>query len=199
MTELDLGNWDPLDPTEVAGLLQGCSAPWWIGGGYAIDAFVGRFDRRPHEDVDIGLLAADQSAVRACLTGWELYCADPPGTLRPWLPGEHLEGPIHDVWARREVEGRWRLALMLNTSDSGIWTYRRDARIRLPLSELVWQVDDIPYLVPEVQLLFKSKTPRPKDETDFADSAPLLSASQRSWLRSSLEIAHPGHPWLRRL
>jgi hypothetical protein len=26
--------------------------------------------------------------------------------------------------------------------------------------------------------------------------APLLDAESREWLRSALELAHPGHPWL---
>ena len=197
--DVDLENWDPLGPEDVAALFEACPVPWWIAGGYAIDAFVGRFDRRPHEDVDVGLLARDQLALRACLAEWDLYCADPPGTLRPWRPDEVLEEPIHDVWGRRDPDHPWRLALVLNTSASGEWTYRRDERIRRPLPELVWRSDGIPYLVPEVQLLFKSKTVRPKDEQDFEDSVPLLSRAQRRWLKEALELSHPGHRWSQRL
>jgi hypothetical protein len=110
-----------------------------------------------------------------------------------------LEEPIHDVWGRRSPGEPWQIALLLNTSDSGVWTYRRDARIRRPVSELVWDLDGIPYLAPEVQLLFKSRNPRPRDEQDFVDSLPLLSGQQRAWLRRSLELAQPDHTWLRRL
>jgi len=42
VTEIELGPWDPLRPAEVAGLLDGCPIAWWIAGGYAVDAFVGR-------------------------------------------------------------------------------------------------------------------------------------------------------------
>jgi hypothetical protein len=199
MSDTDLENWDPLAPSDVAALLDGCPAPWWIAGGYAIDAFVGQPGRRSHEDIDVGLLARDQLVLRARLAGWDLFCADPPGTLRRWRQDEVLEEPIHDVWGRQAPDGPWRLALLLNTSDGGIWTYRRDDRLRRPLSELVWCADGIPYVAPEVQLLFKSKAPRPKDELDFDDSLPLLSGAQRSWLKDALELAHPGHPWLRRL
>jgi hypothetical protein len=65
MSALDLANWDPLTPQQVGRLLAGSAAPWWIAGGYAIDAFLGRFDRRPHADVGVGLLARDQEAIRA--------------------------------------------------------------------------------------------------------------------------------------
>jgi hypothetical protein len=196
---LDLGNWDPLTPAEVDALLAGCAVRWWIAGGYAIDAFVGRYDRRPHEDVDVGLLAHEQDAIRACLGGWELFCADPPGTLRPWDTGEHLEEPIHDVWARPSPSEPWRLALVLNPGAGDTWSCRRDPRITRPLAEISFDRDGIRYLAPEIQLLFKSKSPRPKDELDFEDSAPLLVEAQREWLRDALELTHPSHSWLTRL
>jgi hypothetical protein len=196
-----LGRWDPLSPRDAADLLSASAAPWWIAGGYAIDAFLDRLDRRPHEDLDVGLLARDQQAIRACLAGWDLQCVDPPGTLRPWLPGEHLIEPIHDVWGREVAAGTWRLQLVLNPSDGDgdIWIYRRDARIRLPLSELVWRCEGIPYLVPEVQLLFKAKTLRSKDAQDFEDALPELADARRAWLRQALSLTAPGHPWLARL
>ena len=194
-----LGRWEPLAPREVRELLDACPVPWWIGGGYAIDAFVGRFDRRVHDDVDIGLPAREQHAVRASLVGWDFHCADPPGQLRPWRPGEHLEEPIHDVWVRERVDGPWRLQLMLDTADGEEWVYRRDPRVRRPLAELVWWIDDVPYLVPETQLLYKAKRMRLKDEQDFTDALPLLDDRRRRWLRRSLDLVHPGHPWLARL
>jgi len=196
MSDFGLGPWDPLAPSEVATLLEDCRAPWWIAGGYAIDAYVGRFDRRPHGDVDVGLLARDQDALRACLSGWDLHCADPSGRLRPWHPGEVLEEPIHDVWARERVDGPWRLQLVLNPSEADVWVYRRDPRVKRPLAELVWRSEGIPYLVAEVQLLFKSKTLRPKDERDLRDCLPLLTTRQRRWLRRTVTRADAAHPWI---
>ncbi|CAN5273663.1 hypothetical protein BH09ACT13_BH09ACT13_08830 [soil metagenome] len=147
-----------MTPQEVAELLGDCDAPWWIAGGYAIDALVGRTDRRVHDDIDIGVLARDKVEIRSHLAIWDLRCADPPGKLRSWRRGEILREPIHDVWAREQT-----------------------------------------YLAPEVQLLFKSKTIRPKDEQDLEDSLPLLDSLQRRWLREALELVDPTHVWLRRL
>jgi hypothetical protein len=28
------GDWDPLTPTELAGLMEGFEHPWWLVGGY---------------------------------------------------------------------------------------------------------------------------------------------------------------------
>lgn len=133
------------------------------------------------------------------LAGWDLHCADPPGSFRPWHPGETLEEPIHDVWARERPARPWRLQILLNPGDGETWIYRRDTRVRRRLSELVWRSSGIPYLIPEVQLLFKSKMPRPKDEEDFSDTLPLLAPGQRSWLREALRLTDPTHPWLSRL
>lgn len=191
--------WDPLRPEEVAAVLRGCRVPWWIAGGYAIDAFVGELDRRPHGDVDVGLLAGDQHVLRGHFADWEAWCADPPGTLRPWRLDETLAEPIHDVWLRPAADEPWRVAFVLNPHAGGTWVYRRDPRVRRSLDELVWRLDGVPYLVPEVQLLFKAKTVRPKDEQDFSDACPLLDDAQRNWLRDALVTAHPGHVWLRRL
>jgi hypothetical protein len=54
-------------------------------------------------------------------------------------------------------------------------------------------------LAPEVQLLYKSKDLRPKDEQDFETMLRALDAGRRQWLRDALRVATPGHPWLRRL
>jgi len=196
---LDLGKWDLRDPLDAAKLLEGVDAPWWVAGGFAIDAFVGATGRRPHEDVDAGLLARDQETMRGVLAGWEHFCVDPPGTLRPWLEGEHLHEPIHDVWCRPTAADPWRLALMLNPSRGETLVYRRDPRISRPVSSLTFERNGIPYLAPEIQLLFKSKGLRERDELDFRDSAPLLAASQRAWLATALRLTSPAHPWLARL
>jgi hypothetical protein len=188
--------WDPLTPTAVAELLESCSAPWWIAGGYAIDALVGPLGRRPHGDIDVGVLARDQGTIRAALRGWDLHCGDPPGDLRPWLGDEVLEEPIHDVWAREHSEGPWQLQLVLNPAEQDDWIYRRDPRVRRSLEQITWRSDGIPYLVAEVQLLFKSKAARPKDDRDLADSLPHLGDPQRTWLRRSLELSDPGNLWL---
>lgn len=54
----------------------------------------------------------------------------------------------------------------------------------------------IPYLVPEIVLLFKAKQARAKDNADLAGALPLLTPDARSWLRAMLSRVHPGHEWL---
>lgn len=53
----------------------------------------------------------------------------------------------------------------------------------------------VPHLAPEIQLFFKAKRPRPKDEIDFAAVLPLLTAQQRRWLSDALAYSFGAHPW----
>ena len=84
---------------------------------------------------------------------------------------------------------------MLNEADGDDWVYRRDFRIRRALGALVWRRDGIPYLAPEVQLLFKAKASRARDEADFEATLPLLNDGQRQWLGDALALAEPTSPW----
>ena len=196
--ETPWGTWDHMPLEEAMELFRGLSVPWWIAGGYAIDAFAGS-GRRGHEDIDISVFAADQLAVQEHLARWELHCADPPGTLRPWQGGEQLAPRIHDIWARRDADDAWRFQLMLNPGGPDQFIYRRDERLRLPLEQATLLLGGVRYLTPEVQLLFKAGSLRPKDEKDFDDCLPLLSAGQVRWLREALRLTNPEAPWLSKL
>src|SRR5439155_24990554 len=128
--------------------------------------------------------------------GWELHCADPPGSLRPWLPGEMLPASVHDIWCRRAT-GPWRMQLMVNERENGFWVSRRDGSVRRSLKEtIVRNQDGIPHLAPEVQLYFKAKNAGEKDESDFALTAQGLTAGARSWLRDVLTKVTAEHPWI---
>ncbi len=196
--ETPWGPWEHLSPADAAAAMAGFAGPWWVAGGFAIEAFLGRVIRE-HGDIDIGVLRRDHVGLQSQLSGWDLHCADPPGTLRPWRTAEQLEVPIHDIWVRRTGGEPWRFQLMLDDSDGMDWIYRRDNRIRRPLETLTFEAGGVRYLAPEVQLLYKAPGRRPKDQSDFEAAIPLLSAAQRKWLGDSLALAHPDHPWRARL
>lgn len=196
--ETPWGTWDHLPLEVVTDLFRGFPKPWWIAGGYAIDAFAGS-GRREHDDIDVSLFASDHMLARQHLAAWELHAADPPGTLRPWPLDEVLPPQVHDIWARGSAGDPWRFQLMLNPGGPDEFVCRRDERIRMPLSQALWTKDGVPYLAPEIQLLFKAKGLREKDRRDFDDCLPLLSAVQRELLAGWLRMTAPGHEWLGRL
>jgi hypothetical protein len=194
----DLGRWTPLDPVEVRRLLAPLEAPWWIAGGWALDMFLRR-KTRDHADVDVELPRQDELVIQEHLRSWELFGAS-DGVLTPWAAGERLPAGTSDVWCRPAGTDSWALQLMFNPGDRTTWVSKRHAGITRPLETAVRHTGDgIPYLAPELQLLMKAKGRRPKDETDFDVVVPALDDEQRAWLRTAIERAHPGSPWLARL
>lgn len=192
------GVWDHLPLHEVTALLRDLQVPWWVAGGFAIDIVAGS-GRRQHDDVDIGIFADDQLALRQHLDGWDLHFADPPGTLQPWVSNERLAEHVHDIWVRRHADDPWRFQIMLNPGNSTEFVYRRDSRVRLPFDEGTHVVDGVRYLAPELQLLFKSRAPRAKDLEDFRDCLPALTTGQRQWLAGTLALVDPLNDWISQL
>lgn len=199
-TETPWGPWDPPPLAEAVRLLAPLRSPWWIAGGYAVELAVGRAFR-DHGDIDVLLLRRDQLAVQRVLPGWEWWAADPPGTLRVWQPGEVLPAHVHDIWCRPGPAEPWRVQFMLDDTEGDDWVFRRDARIRLPLDRLgAVSGGGVPHVVPEVQLLYKSRSRRPKDEQDFEAALPVLGEGRRSWLTETITLAEGAdHPWAARL
>ena len=202
----DLGTWDPLSPDDMAVVLAGLAAPWWLAGGWAVELAVGR-SFRAHADTDVLVLRSDLLAAQRHLAGWDLHAADPPGTLRPWRPGEQLPVAIHDIWCRRTPESPWSFQLMVDEVDGEDWVFRRDGRVRRPVATLTGSASrpGLPVLAPEIQLLYKSGAgrpqggPRPKDEEDLDAIAPVLGDESRAWLASALSLVAPDNRWLARL
>ncbi|MGN6330478.1 MAG: nucleotidyltransferase domain-containing protein [Motilibacteraceae bacterium] len=196
--------WSPWTPAQVAARLAGVEVPWAVAGGWAIDLFRGHRDPslqpRAHDDLEIAVPAAGFAAVRAALADLDV---DVVGSGRRWpltAPGAaNALGLLHQTWFR-DRSGVYVLDVFREPHDGDSWICRRDPAIRRPYADLV-QRDrgGVPYLAPEVVLLFKARHARGKDEDDLAAVLPLLSPAQRSWLATSLRQVHPGHAWLERL
>jgi len=117
---------------------------------------------RDHADIDVLMLRRDQLAVQQALPGWQWQAADPPGSLRPWPPGERLPAGVHDIWCRPGPGESWRIQVMLDESSGRDWVSRRDERIRRPITSIgLVTVRGIPYLAPEIQLFYKAMNGRP--------------------------------------
>ena len=191
--------WEPAPVPEVADLFRRAETPWWIAGGHAIELAVGH-PVREHDDIDVLVLRDDQLAVQRVLAGWEWWAADPPGTLRPWQPDEYLNMGIHDIWCRPGPGTPWRIQIMLDEAQDGLWVSHRDTLVHRPVAELgAVSSGGIPYVTPEVQLYYKAKNPRPKDETDLAAALPTLAPAQRIWLATAILETYGAHPWVDRL
>jgi hypothetical protein len=195
---VDLGSWDPLTVPEVAAIFRHAPFRWWLSGGHALELHLGR-SWRSHEDIDVGICRSDVPLVRGVLDGWDLHVAA-AGQLQPWQ-GQPLLAELqqNNLWCRRSPSAAWALDLTVGDGTVAEWIYRRQPTVRLPWNEAVLQTDDgIPYLAPELQLLFKSKDARAKDHADAREVISRLEAERRNRLAQLLEPAHPWHQLLAR-
>jgi hypothetical protein len=189
------GSWRGAYPRDAANLLALNGAPWWIAGGWALDLFLGR-SSRAHADLDVGVLRRDVSTLLRSFAGWEVFEAK-KGLLTRLAGGYAPSLDVHSLWCRPTAADPWTIELMLDEADGDTWIYRRVRRIRRPMCTIVRQSPErLPYLAPEIQLLYKSKAPRERDDVDFAQIAPLLGADARRWLREALELVKPHHQWI---
>jgi hypothetical protein len=106
---------------------------------------------------------------------------------------------VHDIWCRRDAGTPWAFQLMVLDRDDDRWLFRRDHRIGGSLTGLGIECGGLPVIAPEIQLLFKSKGRRTKDEHDLGRALPLLDDRQKAWLRAALGVTDPENPWLTRL
>ena len=87
---------------------------------------------------------------------------------------------------------------MLMDTQAGSWVYRRCPGIGGPMASMGRRTRaGLPYLAPEIQLLFKAREETlTKDQADFDRVAPHLPRPAARWLLSSLRAQFPdGHPW----
>jgi Aminoglycoside-2''-adenylyltransferase len=176
----------------MAERLAGVDLPWCVAAGWALDLFRGE-QTRPHDDLEIAVPATgfDQVAVR--FPDCDFF-APYGGQLIPATPAA-LEG-THQTWALERSTGRWRFDVFREPHEGDVWICRRDESIRKPYSEIIRTTPDgIPYLLPEIVLLFKAKNTRDKDEADFRAAVGRLDRPARRWLDDALALVHPEHPW----
>lgn len=97
------------------------------------------------------------------------------------------------MWCRRTPIGPWLLDVTIGEGSDDNWIHRGRPSVVVPWNMAVLHTTEgIPYLAPELQLLYKSKSPRSKDEADAAEVIPSLDPRQRVVLARLLE---PDHPW----
>ena len=191
--------WNPLSVAEAADRFSVFPGRWWIAGGWAIDLFVGR-QTRAHADIDVLILRGDQRHLFDTLAGWGIHAAVKHEVLQLWPAGQPFPPEVHDIWCRPTGASPWALQLMLMDTDAESWVFRRDRQIGGLVADLWRERNGIPYLAPEVQLLFKlafkSENPRPRDQADLVTALPAMSAGQIRWLLDALCFHDPGNRWI---
>ena len=187
------GCWRAVHPQEASTLLGQVPAQWWVAGGWALDLFVGH-QGRSHKDLDIGILRRDVRQVVGAMSGWEFFEAKGGLLFGPLMSDP--EDNVSSLWGRPCHTREWVLELMLDDSDGDQWVFRRERSIRALDTVIRYDSAGIPFLVPEIQLLYKAGHIRAEDNLDFERIAPHLDDDSRRWLLCALTLVDHYHPWL---
>jgi hypothetical protein len=149
---------------------------------------------------------SDQLHLQRHFAGWYLYVAH-GGALHPWREGDYLNMPFHTIWAYKpnnlpphtpDMEAD--LEFLLDDFSGDEWRFRRGPTITRPLSKVIMRTaEGIPYLAPEIALLYKAREYRAEDEADFSNAVMQLDDERAAWLAQALDASLPGHEWLARL
>ena len=185
--------WQPWTPSEVTQRLAAVTAPWCVVAGWALDLYLGGTPR-DHDDIEIAL---PRKAFREIVTALPGFEWDVAGGGKVWSYAEAGDHPgLHQTWCREPKTGRYRLDVFREPHDGNRWICRRDPSITMPYDELIGTTQSgIPYLIPEVVLLFKARHAREKDHDDFRRAAPHLTTASRTRLAEWLQRLYPDHPW----
>ena len=169
---------------------------WLVSSGWALELFTGRVSR-VHHDVDVVVSRTAVADLRQYLAArdWQLVLPM-GGRLEPW-PLNSPKEPQLQIHAHRD--GVF-IDFLLSDVTADTWTYRRDPRITCRAEQAFLRTQTgIPFLAPELVLLFKSKNTsteeRSQDQQDFDTVYPFLDVSRKSWLHQALILTDPGHKW----
>lgn len=193
----DIDAWEAWRPEQIADLLEPVELPWAVAAGWAIDLHLGG-DHREHGDLEIAVPRPRFGELLPLLDDFELWVPIGDGKgLKPFEP----DSESHQTWAREPTTHLWRFDVFREPADGATWICRRDERLSMTYPELIRRTPDgIPYVRPDVTLLFKARhSHEEKNEDDFSATLPTLRREERAWLRHALELAHPGHEWIVRL
>jgi hypothetical protein len=186
----DIEVWNPWHPRDFARAWM----PTFIGslpvGGRSISSWV---RTRDHEDLEVAVASSFFETLPPRVPDFDFWVPQGEGKLAP-MSVETLTAESHQTWAYERAAQVWRFDVFREQHDGDTWICRRDTSIRRRYPEVFeMSADGIPYLRPEICLLFEAKAVRDKDRADFKAALPGMSLAQRAWLHAALRRVHPDH------
>ncbi len=203
-------------------ILYGQSFKYAFCGGFAIDLFLG-YDSRVHGDIDIHAYWNDRNKIiefmksndfevyemlgggkafhitdinnQKCVKR-NIFCIKDDCELVKLTSAEQ-EGVF---WIDFNHVGQTKLnfiEFLFNHKSEIDFLYARNESITRPLNKAILYNGNIPYLAPEICLLYKSTdTERAFYQQDYELTMLTMNSEQKEWLTNSLNIMFPkGHKW----
>jgi hypothetical protein len=184
--KLGAGVFEPC--SKVKTIMNKFGFPWFIAGGWAIDLFLNK-ETRVHDDIEIGIYRRNQMQLYRYFDKYKKYYINNRSRIgiheRLEWNKEYLRLPIHELYV--ECTGL-EIEVLLNERDDNKWMYRRNDQITLDEKKVIcFSEDRIPYLCPEIVLLYKTKEMRNKDIDDITNAIGKMDESQKKWFIDSIE------------
>ena len=220
---------------ELKRLMESIGVRWAVCGGDAIDLFVGK-QTRLHKDIDVAVLWDDREQIIQGFLDMKWRVFEPDGGLlreirslsedlrtedNLWCirPGtdsytivRHHDNYYEISTDREDQDILDYVEVLFNRVMNGQFLYKRNPSIYLD-NYLYHSESGIPYLAPEMVLLYKSifvrYTNSPEEahrimvenyRHDFDVAAEKMTMEQRQWLENALLCSYPnGHEWIGKL
>ena len=206
------------------GLLKNGGFEYAFCGGHAVDLFLG-YESRVHGDIDVCAYWSERDKIILFMQahGFIVYEMLSGGRahritdiskqmqekrnifcFREGCPLVKLYPLDETDCCRLEFFHVGQTALdfiefLFNDRSDGYFEYARNREIKRKLEKAVLLSDGVPYLSPEICLLYKSTdVERDGFRQDFELAYKAMDADQRGWLQSALKKLYPnGHEWVR--
>lgn len=206
--------------------LKNINIDYAICGGSAIDLFVGR-KTRPHKDLDVAVFGEDRDKIVLYMLemGWNIY--EPCGCeylhkitdvadqkriktniwcVKPSSSHYRFTDHGHKMYAVEqdgmEQENLDFIEFLFNKRKDGNFLYSRNNEIHRNMEKAILLSEtNIPYLAPEIVLLYKSTALyNPEYKQDFDVALTKLDTNSREWLKNALVCMFPeGHEWFNKI
>jgi hypothetical protein len=202
--------------------LKNIGIDYAICGGHAIDLFLGK-KMRPHKDLDAVVYWEDRDQIIQYMinSGWDVY--EPCGTdyLHKINNIYNQKRIKSNIWCVKPENSHYKftekekdmfsvefdnleqmeldyIEILFNSRKNNEFIYARNHDIRIKMDEAILMSGNIPFLAPEVVLLYKSKYPFVQEnQLDFENTIHKMNVDQLKWFKTSLENEYTKeHEWL---
>ena len=210
-------------PEELKAFLADCGFPWAVCGGFALELFLGK-TIRAHGDIDICVFEKDRDAILRFLLdrGWRVYEFRGQGKVRPLMkgmqsdPGRNLmcltegcdfvkfypcedTGLLYHQFFHKGMKKLCYLDCLFSAVRGDNLVLDPKKGVEREMSKAILSRNGIPYLAPEIALLYKAgNSDNPDYQLDFEETFPHLNEDQRERFLQGMRRLYPeGHPWIR--
>lgn len=209
---------------ELSEHLSDMNVEWYLCGGFAIDAYLGKITRK-HKDLDI---TVSFDNMKECIhylksKGWEI---DAPVGNQRLVPVEfalqNSELYFDNIWCYKKgadfiktekTDGVFKymkfinreqteldfIEVMFNKIEKGVFYYQKNHNITLNMHSAFIKKGEISILAPEIVLLYKSRNCENSDyKHDFDMVINNLDKERYNWFINAMNTEYPkGHIWIK--